>query len=322
MYENSTKALMGFLEKSPTPFHVVANVRAILKEQGFEELSEGSSWNLKDNGKYFVVRNESSVLAFRLPKNNFKGFQIASAHTDSPCFKIKGDRPELEEGELYVKLNVEGYGGMLMAPWFDRPLSVAGRVVVSEECDEAGGQVRLSTKLVNIDRDLLMIPNLAIHMNRKANDGIAFNVQNDMLPLFSQTGSKGEFMELVADSAGVCKDNIVGSDLFLYSRTKPTFWGAKNEFFSAPHIDDLQCVYSALQALLAAESKDSVPMLVAFDNEEVGSETKQGAGSTFLSDTISRIGEAFGKSVSEIAKLVASSMMVSADNAHAVHPNA
>ena len=211
---------------------------------------------------------------------------------------------------------------MLMAPWFDRPLSVAGRVVVSEECDEAGGQVRLSTKLVNIDRDLLMIPNLAIHMNRKANDGIAFNVQNDMLPLFSQTGSKGEFMELVADSAGVCKDNIVGSDLFLYSRTKPTFWGAKNEFFSAPHIDDLQCVYSALQALLAAESKDSVPMLVAFDNEEVGSETKQGAGSTFLSDTISRIGEAFGKSVSEIAKLVASSMMVSADNAHAVHPNA
>ena len=322
MYENSTKALMGFLEKSPTPFHVVANVRAILKEQGFEELSEGSSWNLKDNGKYFVVRNESSVLAFRLPKNNFKGFQIASAHTDSPCFKIKGDRPELEEGELYVKLNVEGYGGMLMAPWFDRPLSVAGRVVVSEECDEAGGQVRLSTKLVNIDRDLLMIPNLAIHMNRKANDGIAFNVQNDMLPLFSQTGSKGEFMELVADSAGVCKDNIVGSDLFLYSRTKPTFWGAKNEFFSAPHIDDLQCVYSALQALLASESKDSVPMLAAFDNEEVGSETKQGAGSTFLSDTISRIGEAFGKSVSEIAKLVASSMMVSADNAHAVHPNA
>ena len=303
MYENSTKALMGFLEKSPTPFHVVANMRAILEEQGFEELSEGSSWNLKNNGKYFVVRNESSVLAFRLPKNNFKGFQIASAHTDSPCFKIKGDRPELEEGELYVKLNVEGYGGMLMAPWFDRPLSVAGRVVVSEECDEAGGQVRLSTKLVNIDRDLLMIPNLAIHMNRKANDGIAFNVQNDMLPLFSQMGSKGEFMELVADSAGVCKDNIVGSDLFLYSRTKPTFWGAKNEFFSAPHIDDLQCVYSALQAILTAESK-------------------QGAGSTFLSDTISRIGEAFGKSVSEIAKLVASSMMVSADNAHAVHPNA
>ena len=168
MYENSTKVLMGFLEKSPTPFHVVANVRAMLKEQGFEELSEGSSWNLKNKGKYFVVRNESSVLAFRLPKKDFKGFQIASAHTDSPCFKIKGERPEIEEGELYVKLNVEGYGGMLMAPWFDRPLSVAGRVVVSEECDEAGGKVRLSTKLVNIDRDLLMIPNLAIHMNRKA----------------------------------------------------------------------------------------------------------------------------------------------------------
>ena len=322
MYENSTKVLMGFLEKSPTPFHVVANVRAMLKEQGFEELSEGSSWNLKNKGKYFVVRNESSVLAFRLPKKDFKGFQIASAHTDSPCFKIKGERPEIEEGELYVKLNVEGYGGMLMAPWFDRPLSVAGRVVVSEECDEGGGKVRLSTKLVNIDRDLLMIPNLAIHMNRKANDGIALNVQNDLLPLFSQKGSKGEFMELVADSAGVCKDNIVGSDLFLYNRMKPTFWGARNEFFSAPHIDDLQCVFSAMQALISSESRDAVPMFVAFDNEEVGSETKQGASSTFLSDTINRIGEACGKSSSDIAKLIASSMMVSADNAHAVHPNA
>lgn len=323
MYENSTQALMSFLEKSPTPFHVVANMRSRFKELGYEELCEGNRWDLKEGGRYFVVRNESSFIAFRVPASGFRGFQIASAHTDSPCFKIKGEKPEIEEGDTYVKLNVEGYGGMLMAPWFDRPLSVAGRVIVKEKSTKNNDVVRLLTRLIDVERDLLMIPNLAIHMNRKANDGIAYNVQKDLLPLFGEIESKGDFMKLIAQSAGVSEDEIISSDLYLYSRTKPTVWGGRNEFVSAPRLDDLQCTFSIMQAFSDAEDNcAAVTVFAAFDNEEVGSGTKQGADSTFLRDVLERIGEAFDMTRAEIAAAIASGFMVSADNAHAVHPNA
>ena len=214
----------------------------------------------------------------------------------------------------YVKLNVEKYGGMLCAPWLDRPLSVAGRLVVRE------GN-RLVTKLVSVDRDLVLIPNLAIHMNREANDGYKYNAQKDMLPLYGMGCEKGTFLKQIAEAAGVHAENIVGSDLFLYNRMEGSIWGAEEEFISIGNLDDLQCAFASLQAFLAAEDGGSIPVHCVFDNEEVGSSTKQGAASTFLLDTLQRINECLGRTNGQYHQALASSFMLSADNAHAVHPN-
>lgn len=216
--------------------------------------------------------------------------------------------------QAYVKLNVEKYGGMLCAPWLDRPLSVAGRVIIKE------GN-RLVSKLVSIDRDLLMIPNLAIHMNRDANNNYQYNVQKDMLPLFSMSGEEGEFAQMIADEAGVEKEQIIGNDLYLYNRQNGSIWGANQEFLSIGRLDDLQCAFASLKGFLQAETKNSIPVHCVYDNEEVGSETKQGAASTFLYDTLYRINESLEGNDSDYHRLLASSFMVSADNAHAVHPN-
>lgn len=314
MYEQFPTELLDFLQKSPTCYHVISNLRSILKEAGYEELCEGTEWSLSEGGKYFVTRNESSLISFRIPRKDFSGYQIAATHSDSPSFKIK-ENPEIGVENAYVKLNVEKYGGMLCAPWFDRPLSVAGKLIVRE------GN-RFISKLVNVDRDFVMIPNLAIHMNRTVNDGYAYNPQRDMLPILGDYGAKGTFMDLIAESAGVKKDAIAGNDLFLYSRTPGTVWGAHHEFLSAGHLDDLECGYSNFRGFLDAdENKNSVPVYVIFDNEEVGSGTKQGADSTFLADTLERIGIACGRTAEQNRTAIASSFMVSADNAHAVHPN-
>lgn len=314
MYEQITSELLHFLQKSPTCYHVIANLRSELNEAGYTELYEGDAWTLKEGGKYFAVRNESSLIAFRIPGKNFTGYQIAAAHSDSPSFKIK-ENPEMEAENAYVKLNVEKYGGMICAPWLDRPLSVAGRLIVRE------GD-RFVTKLVDVDRDFVMIPNLAIHMDRTVNDGYKFNPQVDMLPLLGDSCAKGMFMDLIAESAGVKKENIAGSDLFLYSRTPGTVWGAHGEFFSAGHLDDLECGYANFRGFLdAEENQNSIPVYTIFDNEEVGSGTKQGADSTFLADTLERIGVSCGRTAEQNRTAVASSFMISADNAHAVHPN-
>ncbi|HAP73349.1 MAG TPA: M18 family aminopeptidase, partial [Lachnospiraceae bacterium] len=217
MFENINEGLLDFLEKSPTAFHAVSNIRAALQASGYTELSEAQKWGLRRGGRYFTVRNESSVIAFRIPQEDYTHFMIAAAHSDSPSFKIKAN-PEVKAGP-YVKLNVEKYGGMLIAPWFDRPLSVAGRLIVQ---DENGG---LTTRLVNVDRDLLMLPSLAIHMDREANSGHAFNVQNEVMPLFGDETSAGHFMEIVAQAAGVKKEAILGDDLFLYARGRGTVFG-------------------------------------------------------------------------------------------------
>ena len=238
--------------------------------------------------------------------------------------------------EHYVKLNVEKYGGMLCAPWFDRPLSVAGRLIVKENN-------RLVTKLVNVDRDLVMIPNLAIHMNREANKGYDYNIQKDMLPLYGCGEAKGKFMKQIAEAANVEEDAILASDLFLYNRMKGSIWGACEEFISSPKLDDLQCAFSSLEAFLQSEehmlsenvqaneqSEDirknvingkSIPVHCVFDNEEVGSGTKQGAASTFLADTLIRINHAMGRDEAGYRQSIANSFMLSADNAHGVHPN-
>ena len=308
------KELLQFLDHSPNAFYAVANMQKELEDAGFARLYEGCPWTLSEGHGYYVTRNDSAIIAFRIPEGEYQGFQIMASHCDSPVFKIKTNA-EIVVDNSYVKLNVEKYGGMLCAPWLDRPLSVAGRVIVQTE-------EGIATKLVNVDRDLLIIPNVAIHMNRQVNDGYAFNAQVDMLPLFCEQGEeKNQFMQLIADEAGVQVEDILDTDLFLYDRMKGTTLGLHGEFIASGRLDDLQCAFASLKGFLAAELKQSIAVHCVYDNEEVGSGTKQGAASTFLKDTLRRISRAMGRSEEQYLMSIASSFMVSADNAHAVHPN-
>lgn len=308
------KELLQFLDHSPNAFYAVANMQKELEDAGFTRLYEGCPWTLPGGHGYYVTRNDSAIIAFRIPEGEYQGFQIMASHCDSPVFKIKTNA-EIVVDNSYVKLNVEKYGGMLCAPWLDRPLSVAGRVIVQTE-------EGIATKLVNVDRDLLIIPNVAIHMNRQVNDGYAFNAQVDMLPLFCEQGEeKNQFMQLIADEAGVQVEDILDTDLFLYDRMKGTTLGLHGEFIASGRLDDLQCAFASLKGFLAAELKQSIAVHCVYDNEEVGSGTKQGAASTFLKDTLQRISRAMGRSEEQYLMSIASSFMVSADNAHAVHPN-
>lgn len=331
--ENTNKSaerVLRFIEKSPSCFHVVENIKTELVENGFTELSEGEKWEVVPGGKYFTTRNSSSIISWVVPRFDFAGFFLTASHSDSPSFKIKENECIVSE-KHYIKLNVEKYGGMLCAPWFDRPLSVAGRVITQKT---SGNKIELHQHLVNLDRDLLMIPNLAIHMNRDANDGQKYNVQNDLLPIFSfdenSEPDKNSFMKTVAASIDVNADEIISSDLFLYNRDKGKFWGNQNEFIASTKLDDLECACTCFQGFLNAvqspddlESKDYENVLVncIFDNEEVGSQTRQGAASTFLYDTLRRINLSCNRSEESFHMALSKSFMISADNAHAVHPN-
>lgn len=305
--------LFDFIQQSPSCFHVIENVKKQLTEQGFEELCENKNWQIKEGGKYFVTRNLSSVIAFKVPTKDFKSFHIIASHSDSPTFKIK-DHPEQMVKGKYVQLNTERYGGMIYSTWFDRPLSIAGRALVKTETGVA-------TKLLNIDRDLLVIPNLAVHMDRTVNDGMKYNPQVNLLPLYGDAASKDTFNKLVAEACGTAEENIISTDLFLYNRTAPTVWGAHNEYMSCAKLDDLECAFSSLKAFLKGENSQSVSVCAIFDNEEVGSSTKQGANSTFMYDVLHRINENLGRTEEQYHTAVASSFMLSADNAHALHPN-
>lgn len=315
-YRKCAREMLKFIENSPSCFHAVSNAAKMLEKYGFQELSEADEWNIEAGGNYFVVRNDSSMIAFRLPEGTARGFHISAAHSDSPSFKIK-EAPELAVEEHYVRLNTEKYGGMILSTWMDRALSVAGRVVVRE-------QDRTATKLVNIDKDFLVIPSVAIHMNREINKGVEYNPQTDMLPLYadcSEGGKKNAFMKRIARAAQVKAEEIVGHDLFLYAREKGTFVGEEGEFVLAPRLDDLQCVYASVRAFCESVPKQYINVCAVFDNEEVGSGTKQGADSTFLEDTFSRISEGMKWNRSTYLRMVAESFLISADNAHAVHPN-
>ena len=320
--DTAAAQLLAFIRNSPSCFHAVRNVASRLSEAGFVPLREDGRWQLTPGTGYFVTRNSSSIAAFVVPPDGrCSRFKICAAHSDSPSFKIKGSG-ELRAETAYVKLNVEKYGGMLCAPWFDRPLSVAGRVICREE--QEGGRFRFSEHLVNVDRDLLLIPSLAIHMNREANNGLSYNVQDDMLPVFSCGGADGAFWETVADAAAVARERIAAADLFLYARDPGTFWGAQNEFIASPRLDDLECVYAGLEAFLRARPQaapGTVSVFCVFDNEEVGSETRQGAASTFLHDCLRRLSAGCGGDEESYLAALAQSFLVSADNAHAVHPN-
>ncbi len=307
-----TDKLLDFIKASPSCFHVVASFAKMLNDLGYTELLPHEPWKLNRGGKYYTVKNSSSIIAFRIPEVEPTGFTMAAAHSDSPTFKVK-ENPEKCDG-VYVQLNTEKYGGMLIAPWFDRPLSVAGRIVVKN-----GNGFKV--KLVDIDRDLLVIPNVAIHMNRSANDGMKYNPAVDTLPLFGGADAAGGFMRLVAEAADVNVEDILGTDLFLYCRGKGCVFGANGEYVLSPKLDDLECALGCMQGFVDANASTAIPVCCVFDNEEVGSATKQGAASSFLRDTLRRICLSLGLGEERYQIMLESSFLVSADNAHAKHPN-
>ena len=303
---------LNFAEQSPTAFHAAANLAEMLREAGYTELRETDPWLVDAGGRYFVVRNDSAVIAFAVPETGFASFRIVAAHGDSPAFKLKEFFED--KSEAYVRVNVEKYGGMIMSTWMDRPLSVAGRLAVRE-----GDTV--VTRLVNLDRDALLIPNMPIHFNREINSGYTFDAQTDMMALYGDGESAGGLMKEIAAAAGTAPENILSHDLFLYSRQSASVWGAGDAYFSCGRIDDLECAFAAVTAMIQAAPRDAVNVCAVFDNEEVGSGSRQGADSGFLYDTLTRLGFALGASDGEIRAAMAGSFMVSADNAHAVHPN-
>ncbi len=307
--------LASFIKSAPTAFHAVEKISDILREDGFEELKEQKKWSLEPGKGYYITRNHSSIIAFKAGGDlSDYSFQVTASHSDSPGFKLK-ENAELEIKKKYTVLNTEGYGGMICSTWFDRPLSVAGRVILRTD---AG----LETRLVDLDRDLLMIPSLAIHMDRTVNDGRKYNKQVDMLPLFSgEEKAPGAVKALVAEELNVTAEEIYGMDLFLYNRMAPAVWGSDNEFFSCPQLDDLECAFASLKGFLTGSNEKNVNVFACFDNEEVGSGTKQGAASTFLFDVLWRINRALKKDEEDFYRAVAGSFMLSCDNAHAVHPN-
>ena len=303
--DNRICALKEFLDASVSVYHAAAYLENLLKTNGYTCLHEGESWSLNPGGKYYLTRGGSAVIAFRVPRCVPKGFMLSASHCDRPTFKIK------ENAELkgtYTRLATEKYGGMLMHTWLDRPLSIAGRVLVETEQG-------VQSRLVNVDKDLLLIPNVAIHMNRQANDGYKWNPVSDTVPLLGGKDAAGKLHTLLEQTAG---GKILGHDLYLYVRQKATVWGIADEFISSAALDDLQCAWGCAQGFLNAKESESIPVLCVFDSEEVGSNSVQGAASMLLESTLERIAGALSQ---DVHKLLANSFMLSADNAHAIHPN-
>lgn len=305
-----TKELIEFIQKSPTAFQAAETISAMLKETGFTRLAEGGEWKLESGGRYYLTRNLSSVVAFCVPEESADSFMIAASHTDSPTFKLKNNYEDETCGK-YLRLNTERYGSTIFSTWFDRPLSLAGRVIFRD------GD-RFTAKSVVIDRDLLLIPSVAIHFNRQVNEGMKLDPAVDTVPLFSASEEKGALRRIIAEAAGTTEDKLAGMDLFLYNRTPGSIWGADNEFFSCPRIDNLMCAFGTLKGFLSAKKGNAIQVYAAFDNEETGSDTKQGAGSMLLRNTLERIAESLGK---DLRRVLAASFMLSADNGHARHPN-
>ena len=319
--------LTTFIKNSPTAFHAVESMKNMLDAEGFMELKESQKWNTIPGGKYYITRNQSSIVAFKVGTQlDDYSFQVTASHSDSPGFKLK-ENAEIEIKGKYTVLNTEGYGGMICQTWFDRPLSLAGRVIIKTDN-------KMVTRLVKVDRDLLMIPSLAIHMDRNVNDGRSINKQVDMLPVFSGNVNKsgeanksgeinksGEVKRLIAEELGVDEKDIYGMDLFLYNRMEPAIWGAQQEFLSCARLDDLQCAFSSLKGFIKGANPKNINVFACFDNEEVGSGTKQGAASTLLYDALYRMNMSLGMDEEDFYRAVAASFMLSCDNAHAVHPN-
>lgn len=310
--DDISRDLIHFIAKSPSTFHAVRGIKAALLYASFTEIREEDTWQIEKGGKYVVTRNGSALMAFTVPQEGAEAFHITASHCDSPTFKIK-ENPEIADGP-YVKLNVEGYGGMIMSTWLDCPLSVAGRLLVTENG-------HLAEKLVAIDGTMLVIPSVAIHMDRSVNQHKEWKVQKDMLPLYGMTGAKTPFMDVIAAAAKVKAEDILAHDLILYSRVPGTIWGEEREFISSPKLDDLQCAFACFRGFTQGQKEKYISVYALFDNEEVGSATSQGAGSTFLANTLERLARSLGYSYDETMAMIARSFMISADNAHSVHPN-
>jgi M18 family aminopeptidase len=303
--------LMNFLDSSVTMFHAINECEKVLKNCGYIYLPENEKWNI-GAGKYYTKRNSSSLIAFDIAGGDYH-FQISASHSDSPTFKLK-DKPVIESNG-YLKLNVESYGGMIDATWLDKPLTIAGRVMTDTKDT-------IETRLLYIDKDLLIIPNVPIHFNREINKGFAFNNQVDMLPVFSAGNlSEADFDKMLAKELGIKPGEIIAKDLYLVNRQKAAILGYDNEFIASGRLDDLECVYTSLIGFTRAKNTNHINVFTVFDNEEVGSVTKQGAMSTFLSTTLDRINMALGKSREDYYRAIAKSMLISCDNAHALHPN-
>ena len=303
--DHHTQALRAFLDQAHSVYHAQQGLVQQLKAAGFQPLQEQETWQIAPGGRYYVTRGDAAVMAFRVPQGAPTGFMMSASHLDRPCFKVK------ENGELtgtYTRLAVERYGGMILSTWLDRPLSIAGRVAVQTEQG-------IRTQLVDIDQDLLLIPNVAIHMNRQVNDGYKWNPAVDLLPLLGGKEAAGRLEAMLEEQAG---GKILGRDLYLYIRQKSSVWGVNQEYLSSAALDDLECAWACAQGFLEAADSQAISVLCLFDSEEVGSGSVQGAGSTLLADTLHRICQAGGW---DLRQLLAQSFLVSADNAHALHPN-
>lgn len=305
--------LLDFLYKSPVAYNAIESIKKYLNNEGFIELFESEDFNLELGKNYYITRNGTSIIAFKLPIviNNY-GFNIIASHSDSPCYKVK---PNVNlKTSVYNKISVEPYGGMIHSSWFDRPLSLAGRVILNDNG-------KIITKEVNIDRPLLSITNVPIHMNRTVNDGYKYNAAIDMQPLLTQELEKVDLKELISNELMIPVDSVLNYDLYLCSKEKGYIWGLNNEYFSSPRIDNLECAFTSLKGFISANNSKNINIYACFDNEEVGSGTRQGADSSFLEDILKRINEELGFNESKYLRAIASSFMVSADNAHALHPN-
>jgi aspartyl aminopeptidase len=315
------RELIDFIYESPTAFHAVHTVKERLHNCGFKEVQEDKTWNLKKGGKYFVTKNDSAIAAFVVGNGNAEdyGFKIIGAHTDSPAFRIKPAPEMISEGN-YIRLNTEVYGGPILNTWLDRPLAVAGRITVRSE-----NILYPETRLVNIKKPILIIPNLAIHLNREINKGLELNVQRDTLPLLSHVNEsleKGNYLlNEIANELKIDASTIIDFDLYLYEYEKGSIIGLNNEFISSGRLDDLAMVHAGIEALCKVEAVQATNVMIAFDNEEVGSRTKQGGDSPFLSTVLERILISQGKGREDFFRALAKSFMISADLAHAVHPN-
>lgn len=314
------REVIEFIDESPSTYHVVKNCSDILDENGFERIMPREKWEIKKGGKYFLKKSSSTIIAFTVGEDfDVKnGFKIFGAHTDSPCFRIKPN-PEIVT-ENVVRLNTEVYGGPILSTWFDRPLSIAGRVIVKGEDSFFPRTVK-----IKIDEPLLTIPNLAIHQNREVNNGVKIDKQNDVLPVISLINKnferEGYLERIILEKTGIKKEDIIDFDLYLYATEKGCLLGANEEFMSSPKIDNLASVYTGLIGLLEAEeNQDRINIFVAFDNEEIGSATKQGADSNYLLNTLERISLALGLSRGYFLQMLESSYILSADAAHAAHP--
>ena len=311
--------LVSFIQKSPSMFPSAAAIRSYLDEAGFTYLPETGAWDVRAGGSYYTCRNNSTVIAWKVgarlgEEGSSYHFQLTASHSDSPTFKLK-NAAEMEGPESYLRLDTEAYGGMIDYTWFDKPLSLAGRVLVREGS-------RIESRLVSLDRDVAMIPSLPIHLDRSVNEKFSPNRASDLCPIMSAGDcTAGTVDALVAEHLGIEPEQIVARDLFLVNRQRACVWGAASEFVSSPKLDDLACAFTSLKAFIASDNERDVSVYCCFDNEEVGSNTKQGAMSTVLADTLCRLNAALGHTTDELHQAIAKSMLVSCDNAHAVHPN-